>query len=192
MDGPEGIRVAAITLLVLASLVAVALVMAIIQIRRLSAQIEATLRRLETDVSLTLRRAQSTLEQVDKLADGLNTMVREQVTPSIDSVRSTIASATNSVNTLSNGMSKVQRIAKMVQTVSGAGAVAGFSRTVLRRGGRIGLIALAATAAISALTRKDPSEKGRRRSGNDRPPLAASDAPKSKSKDGQRINPSGR
>jgi uncharacterized protein YoxC len=191
MDGPEGIRVAAITLLVLASLVAVALVIAIIQIRRLSAQIEASLRRLETDVSLTLRRAQSTLEQVDKLADGLNTMVREQVSPSIDSVRSTIASATSSVNTLSDGMSKVQRIAKMVQTVSGAGAVAGFSRTVLRRGGRFGLIALAAAAAISALTRKDPSG-GRRRSGNDRPPLAASDAPKSKSKDGQRINPSGR
>ncbi|HWN81059.1 MAG TPA: DUF948 domain-containing protein [Candidatus Udaeobacter sp.] len=192
MDGPEGIRLAAIVLLVLASLVAVALVIAIIQIRRLSAQVEATMRRLETDVSLTLRRAQSTLERVDNLAAGLDTMVREQVSPSIDSVRSTIANATSSMNTLSQGVSRVQRVANMVQTVTGAGAVAGLSRTILRKGGRIGLIALAATAAFQAFTRKDPSEMGRRGQGNPRPPAAASDAPKAKSKDGQRINPSGR
>jgi uncharacterized protein YoxC len=192
MDGPDGIRVAAITLIVLAGLVAVALVIAIIQIRRLSVQVETTLRQLETEVSVTLRRAQSTLERVDHLAEGLDTMVREQVSPSIDSVRSTIASATNSVSSLSDGMSKAQRLANMVQTVTGAGALAGLSRTLLRRGGRIGLIALAATAVIQALTRKDPSEKGHRGTGNDRPLVAASEAPKSKSIDGQRINPTGR
>ena len=190
MDGPEGIRVAAITLLVLASLVAVALVIAIIQIRRLSVQIESSLKRLETDVSVTLRQAQSTLARVDQLALGLDTMVREQVSPSIDSVRSTIANATSSVSTLGDGVSKAQRWIQMLETATGAGAIAGLSRTVLRRGGRIGLIALAATAAIQALTRKGPSE-GRRGSENDRPPVA-SEAPKAKNKDGQRINPSGR
>jgi uncharacterized protein YoxC len=153
MDGPAGTRIAAFTLLVLSSVVAVAVIVTTLQIKRLANQIESALNGIQGELSSTLRQTQATLERVDRLAQGLDTMVRDQVTPSIDSARSTLASAEKSVRTLTEGVSKAQRVAKAVQTVSGAGALAGLSSGVLRGRAKFGLAALAAAAVVQALVR---------------------------------------
>jgi len=182
MDSQATVRVLEIMLLGLGSIAVVALIVAMLQVRKTARQVESSVREMEGDLSATLRQTRSTLERVEKMAQGVDVLVREQVSPSIDSARWALAKAQQSVSTLTEGKSKVQRLAKAVQAVSGAGALAAFSRQVLRRRGGIGLAVLAAGAILQALLRRDHNPKAP--TAGDDLPVAISERSKPKGRDG--------
>ena len=89
----------------------------------------------------------------------VDVLVREQMSPSIDSARWALAKAQQSVQNLGTGASIMQRIVQAVQAFTGAGAVAALSRKALRRPGGIGLVALAAGAVVQAFLRHNADRK---------------------------------
>jgi hypothetical protein len=186
------VRIAFLIFLVLAGAAAVVFVMVLLQVRRF---LRTSVPDLLGEITATLRQARATLEQVQRTANGVDTMVREQISPSVDTARATIAKAHESVHSFTDGMSNVQRVAKVMQAAAGAGAVGGLSAKVLRgRGGRIGLMALAAGAVVQALLKRN---RGSGKSGHDNDPLDRSDVtpeglPRSKRKDGRSVKTNGR
>jgi hypothetical protein len=155
MDGREGVQLAAIVLIVLAMLVAIGLGITVLTLRRLAKHLESRLAETQREVASTLVLAQGTLARVDKLTLHLDEVLRDKVSPSLDVVQSTLAHAERSARSLSEGVSGVSKVAQAVSTISGAGALAGLTRGVTRRGGKIGLAALVAGAVLRAFFRRD-------------------------------------
>jgi uncharacterized protein YoxC len=172
MDGREGIQLAAIILLVLAALVAVALGITVLTLRRLAQRLESSLSETQREVSSTLVLAQGTLARVDKLTLHVDEVLRDKVAPSLDSVQSTLGHAERSARSLSDGVSGVGRVAQAVSTISGAGALAGITRGVASRGGKIGIAALVAGAVLRAFFRRDHRSSVANSSAPD-PPMSA-------------------
>jgi uncharacterized protein YoxC len=191
MDTQGAIQIATIVLLVLGIVAVLAIIVTILQVRRLARRAESSLDQMQGDLTATLRQTRSTLERVEQAVQGVDVVVREQITPSIDSARWTLAKAQRSVLKFTEGASKVQRVAQAVQAVSGAGVVAALSRQVLRRGGGIGLVALAAGAVVQALLRRNSSNK-HVRAAKDELPSAISERSQPKDKNGHGIKVNGR
>ncbi len=173
MDGREGIQLAAIILLVLAVLVAIGLGIIVFTLRRFASRLESGLAETQREVSSTLVLAQGALARVDKLTLHLDEVLRDQVAPSLDVVQSTLVHAERSARSLSDGVSGVGKVAHAVSTISGAGALAGLTRGVARRGGKIGLAALVAGAVLQAFFRRDHRTSAENSSPSD-PPMSAS------------------
>jgi hypothetical protein len=155
MDGQAGIQLAAILVLVMVGLVGVGVLFTVLTLRRLATRLEASLAETQREVSSTLVLAQGTLGRVDKLTLHLDDVLRDQVAPSLEVVQSTLVHAERSARSVSESVSSVGKVAQAVSTISGAGALAGLTRGVARRGGKIGLAALVAGAVLRAFLRRD-------------------------------------
>jgi methyl-accepting chemotaxis protein len=146
MGNPQEVMAYALVgMLIVNVLILVALGVGVVIVRnRLSViglQAQASIKQLQEQTVATLQQAEETLKRVETLTASSELLVREQVTPTVQLTRETIAHVEKTTRGISEGVQTVRRIAGNVKTITQSGATtAAAAKATGLSSGRYGLI----------------------------------------------------
>jgi hypothetical protein len=128
-----------------------AILWAVFRLRSLANEAETKMLNLQSEVSATLRQAQETLGRVEILVQRSDLLLRDKVSPSLDVAHSALEHVERSALRIAAGVERIQGPMKFLAAMGAPGAAAMLVRRIPGRGGRLGLLALAAGAVVRAL-----------------------------------------
>ena len=137
---------------------ALALVVAVRILGRTMGQVATTLTQMREEVAATLLQTRATLDRVEKLARSSDLLVTAEITPAVASARSMIGEVEASARNIRAGVDGIQSTVRSVTSAGGSSVLAFVARTVYKKGGKLGLLALGLSAAVRALM--TPSRRG--------------------------------
>jgi hypothetical protein len=135
---------------VLLTVVSITLIIAIRTLNRLTDQVETWLRRSQEEITATMRQAQVTLEHGERLVQAAEQVVRDDVTLTLETARSTLIQVEAVSRDLSETLGSTQRIVGGIAAVTGPGALAMVTQRLLGKSNRLGLLAFGVGAGLRA------------------------------------------